>query len=63
MASFLNSDNEEFTFDLLNQNQTNNNCVDIQFENQTQTTSSNYYDATIKTVCYFFYPCSEHQIF
>ena len=54
MASFLNSD-EEHTFDLLNQ--TNNNCVDRQFENQAQTTSFNYYDATLKTVCYFFYLC------
>jgi len=49
MALFLNSD-EEDTFDLLN-NQTNNNCVDRQFEDQTQTTSFNYYDATIKTAC------------
>jgi len=49
MALFLNSDEEEI-FDLLN-NQTNNNCVDRQFEDQTQTPSFNYYDATIKTAC------------
>ena len=49
MASFSNSDDEEFTFDLLN-NQNNNFENRLILENQTQTT---YYDATIKTVCYF----------
>jgi hypothetical protein len=55
MASFLNSDDEEFTFDLLN-NQNNNFENRLILENQTQTTSRafNYYDATLKTVCYFF---------
>ena len=55
MASFSNSDDEEFTFDLLN-NQNNNFENRLILENQTQTTSRafNYYDATIKTVCYFF---------
>ena len=52
MASFLNSDDEEFTFDLIN-NQNNNFENRFILENQTQTTSFNYYDATIKTVCYF----------
>ena len=53
MASISNSDDEEFTFDLLN-NQNNNFENRLILENQTQTTSFNYYDATIKTVCYFF---------
>ena len=54
MASFSNSDDEEFTFDLLN-NQNNNFENRLILENQTQTTprAFNYYDATIKTVCYF----------
>ena len=51
MASFLNSDDEDY--DLLN-NQNNNLFENrVLFENQTQTTLLNYYDATIKTVCYF----------
>jgi len=52
MASFSNSDDEEFTFDLLN-NQNNNFENRLILENQTQTTSRafNYYDATIKTAC------------
>jgi len=52
MASLSNSDDEEFTFDLLN-NQNNNFENRLILENGTQTTSRafNYYDATIKTAC------------
>ena len=62
MASFLNSDDEEFTFDLLN-NQNNNFENRLILENQTQTTSFNYYDATIKTVCYFLSLLKLRQMF
>ena len=64
MASFSNSDDEEFTFDLLN-NQNNNFENRLILENQTQTTSRafNYYDATIKTVCYFFILAKSVSIF
>ena len=65
MASFSNSDDdEEFTFDLLN-NQNNNFENRLILENGTQTTSRafNYYDATIKTVCYFLSLIKLRQMF
>ena len=64
MASFLNSDDEEFTFDLLN-NQNNNFENRLILENQTQTTSRafNYYDATLTTVCYFLSLLNLRQMF
>ena len=64
MASFSNSDDEEFTFDLLN-NQNNNFENRLILENGTQTTSRafNYYDATLKTVCYFLSLLKLRQMF
>ena len=50
MAS--NSDEEEYTFDLLNLN--NNYSADQRWENRiAEDTNIDYYDTT-KTVCYFF---------